>query len=133
MREIVFIRQAGDEVGGVEKQIVKLARGLYEAGCFRPVLITTDKESDFGRIFSEEGLEVIPVAMSRGKIFSVGKILATAKEISDIISDRNVAVLQSHLFRESMIGRAVRRKNKNICHIFRPQTYVSSSTSGVWV
>ncbi len=129
MRDIVFIRQSGDEIGGVEGQILSLAVQLRQKQCFNPVLITDDGCSGFAKSFSEKGFDVFCVPMSRAKILSAAKIITAAKKIEQILSQRNVAVLQSHLFRESIIARVVRRKMKNICHVFRGQVYISNSNN----
>ncbi len=127
MKEIVFIRQSADEVGGVENQIIILARHLFNRKRLRPVLITSDKRSVFAQTFAEYGFEVLAVPMSRAKIFSASKILSAAARIEKLLKGRNVAAIQTHLFRESLIGRAVRRKRTDIPHILRAQTYINCS------
>jgi glycosyltransferase involved in cell wall biosynthesis len=127
MKEIIFIRQSTENVGGVEWQIVKLAEKLYSRGCFKPVLITSDIQSPFAQIFAARGFEVLSVPMSRAKILSAANMLSAAKKIVQALEGRDVALIQTHLFRESLVGKAVRRKRPDICHILRAQTYINCS------
>ncbi len=119
MKEIVFIRQSSASMGGVEWQIIKLAEKLFARGCFKPVLITSDKQSLFARVFTSYGFEVLPVPINNTKIIS------TAKQILHVLEGRNITVIQTHLLRESLIGRAIRRKRVNVRHIFRAEVYPS--------
>jgi glycosyltransferase involved in cell wall biosynthesis len=129
MKEIVFIRQSADEIGGVEGQILKCAQHLFNRRCLRPVLITSDIRSSFAQVFAERSFEVFAVPMSRAKILSVVKILSAAKKIETILTGRDVAVIQTHLFREGLIGRAVRRRMTGIPHVLRAQTYINCSNN----
>jgi glycosyltransferase involved in cell wall biosynthesis len=126
MKEIIFIRQSLSTMGGVEWQIVKLAEKLFSRGCFKPVLITSDNNSDFAKSFAACGFEVIAVPMEKAKIFSAGK------KILKILENREVAVVQTHLFRESAIGRYIRKKRPDIRHIFRAETYIDCLLKPEW-
>ncbi|MCX5633545.1 MAG: glycosyltransferase family 4 protein [Phycisphaerae bacterium] len=120
MKELVFIRQSTANMGGIQWQILKLAEKLFSRGCFKPVLITSDKQSPFAQAFSSCGFEVFIVPMGKAKI------LSAAKEVSKILKDRDVAVIQTPLI-ESFIARAVRRKRTGIRHIFRAEVYPSGT------
>lgn len=113
-------------MGGVEWQIVKLAEKLFSRGCFKPVLITSDNQSDFAKSFAVRGFEVLAVPMEKIKIFSA------IKDILKILENRKVAVVQTHLFRESAIGRAIRKKRPDIRHIFRAETYIDCLSRPRW-
>lgn len=126
MKEIVFIRESTANMGGIQWQIVRLAQELFYRGCFKPVLITTDKHSPFAQAFAASGFEVLIVPMSNTKILSAaGKILS-------ILKDRGTAIIQTHLLRESLIGRIVRKKRPDIRHIFRAGVYPNDILNPHW-
>lgn len=104
MKEIVFIRESTANMGGIQWQIVKLAEKLFSQGCFKPVLITSDKQSPFAQAFAACGFEVLSVPMGNTKIISA------AGQILRLLKGKDVAVIQTHLLRESLIGRIVRKK-----------------------
>lgn len=126
MKEIVFIRQSAAEIGGVEGQIIRLARKLFSRGCFKPVLITSDNQSAFARDFAACGFEVLAVPMSKTKI------LSAPKRILRILKGRHAAIIQTHVFCESLIGRAVRKKRTDIRHIFRVPVCINSTLNSGW-
>lgn len=126
MKEIIFIRQSSPEMGGVEWQIIKFAEKLFSRHCFKPVLITSDNQSTFAKDFAACGFEVLAVPMEKIKIFSA------IKDILKILENREVAVIQTHLFRESAIGRAIRKKKPGIRHIFRAETYIDCLSRPRW-
>ena len=126
MKEIIFIRESTAEVGGVEWQIVRLAEKLFSRGCFKPVLITSEHQSAFAQAFAACGFEVIVIPINEITIFS------TTKRILKILRARDVAVVQTHLFRESLIGKAVRRQRTDIQHILRAEVYPSGTSNLGW-
>jgi glycosyltransferase involved in cell wall biosynthesis len=126
MREIIFIRESTANMGGIQWQIVTLAQKLFVRRCFRPVLITTDKQSPFAQAFGGCGFEVLSVPMRNTKIISA------AGQILRILEGRDVAVIQTHLLRESLIGRAVRKKRADIRHIYRAETYIDGTLNPGW-
>jgi len=126
MKEIVFIRQSSANMGGVQWQIVKLAEKLFSRGCFKPVLITSDDKSPFAKNFAARGFEVVTIPMGKATI------LAAAGKILRILEDRDAAVIQTHLLRESLIGRAVRKKRADIRHIFRAEVYPNDTLNSGW-
>jgi glycosyltransferase involved in cell wall biosynthesis len=125
MKEIVFIRQSTANMGGIQWQIVKLAEKLFSRGCFKPVLITSDKHSPFAQAFAARGFEVFAVPMGKAKI------LSAAKEVSKILKDRDIAVIQTPLI-ESFIARAVRKKRDDIRHILRAEVSISGTLNPNW-
>ncbi|MCD4831494.1 MAG: glycosyltransferase [Anaerohalosphaeraceae bacterium] len=125
MKEMVFLRQSSVSMGGVEWQIVKLAEILSSRGYFKPVLITSDDQSVFGKTFAACGFEVFSVPMSNKKTFSA------AVKILRILKNRDVAAVHTHLLQESLIGRIIRKKRPNIRHIFRVEVYPSDANP-IW-
>jgi glycosyltransferase involved in cell wall biosynthesis len=126
MKEIVFIRRSFTEFGGIENQIIGLAKQLFSRGQFKPVLVTTEPGWALARAFAECGFEVLTIPMDKTTI------IRAAKEILRMLEGRDVAIIQTHLFRESLIARAVRRKRKDIRHILRAQTYIDWSINPKW-
>jgi len=126
MREIVFISRKISDIGGIPGQMFRLAENLYERRVFRPVLVCPDRNCGFAGLFIEAGFEVFDVPMEKTEISS------TAKKIIHILENRDVAVIQSHLFRESLIARAVRKRRPDIRHVFRAQTYIDGSSIPRW-
>ena len=113
-------------MGGIQLHIVKLAQELFSRDCFKPVLITTNKHSPFARNFAACGFEVLNVPMGNMKI------LSAAKRILSILKDRNTAIIQTHLLRESFIARIVRKKRPDIRHIFRAGVYPNDILNPRW-
>lgn len=123
MQEIVFISRKTSPAGGIQKQLLYLAESLYRKKLFKPVLICTQAESGFAALFKNRGFEVFEVPMGKTDI------LSAAKKIIKLIDSRPVAGIQTHMFRESLIARLIRRKRKDIKHIFRAQTYIDCSAN----
>lgn len=122
MRHILFIREASTNIGGVEGQILKIANELACRKIFSPILATSNILSMLSQKFKKMGFPVYEIPMSKNNIFK------GAKEIEMILSKyNNNILLQSHMFRESLIARIVRRKYPNIKHIFRAHTYIDCS------
>lgn len=125
MKEILFIRASSCNIGGVEGQILKIAKNLFSRNIFSPVLVTSDKNSSFAQSFGSIG-PVYKVPMGKKDIGKAAKI------INGIISQRNIAVIQTHMFRESLIGRKLRKINCEIPHVLRAQTYIDCSCNPRW-
>ncbi len=126
MRDIVFISRNISAAGGIQGQIFNIAKSLYERKIFQPVLITADRNCGFAMLFSKAGFEVFEAPMEKSKIFPA------AQKILQILKDRDVAIIQTHIFRESLIARAVRRKRTNIRHILRAETYIDGVPKPCW-
>ena len=119
MRNILFLRETSVNIGGIEGQIIRIAKELSCRRIFNPMLATSDRNSTFAQEFTKMGFPVFEVPMSKSKIFK------GAKEIEKIlIKYNNIILIQCHMFRESLIARIVRRKHSNIKHIFRVHTYI---------
>ncbi|MDD5134471.1 MAG: glycosyltransferase [Phycisphaerae bacterium] len=125
MKEIVFISRTTIATGGIQGQIFNFAKKLYERKIFQPVLICPDRNCEFAKLFINAGFETFGVPM--GPL----KIISAAKKIMHIIKDRDVGVVHTPRFRESLIGRIVRAQMPDIRHILRAQTYIDCT--GIWV
>ena len=121
MKEILFIRNSSDNFGGIEGQILRLATEFYSKGLFLPVLVTASTTCTFARRFKENGFDVYQVP------FGKSKTIMSARCISDIIACRNIALIQTHMFRESLIARLVCKKNPQIPHVYRAQLHIDAS------
>ena len=126
MRELVFISRNISATGGIQGQIFQIAKSIYERKIFQPVLICTDRNCDFASLFTKAGFEVFETPMEKSKIFPA------AEKIQRILKDRDVAIIQTHLFRESLIARAVRKKRVNVRHILRAETYIDGVPKPYW-
>lgn len=118
---VLFIRDSPITVGGVEMQIIRTSLGLQKRG-IKTFLATSDKDSNFSKKFAETGGKVHQVKL--GRQYS---LLASVEEIVTLITKENCAIVQTHLFRESLIGRAVKRKVPSVKHVFRAETYIDCS------
>jgi glycosyltransferase involved in cell wall biosynthesis len=119
MKSILFIRKTSENMGGIENQIYKLANNIYERNIFKPVLITSATNTPLALLFKENGFDVYAVAFDNP--------IKGACQISKIIEKNNVALIQSHMFRESIQGRLVKLFNPKIPHIFRVHTHIDCS------
>ncbi len=121
MKEILFIRNSCYNLGGVEGQVIRLAKGLFSRQLFYPVLVTSNQNSPFAQLFKDNSFPVYEAPMGKRDINKAAKI------ISRILSQRDITVIQSHMFRESLIGRLVRKKYPQIPHIYRAELHIDAS------
>ncbi|MHB9156153.1 MAG: glycosyltransferase family 4 protein [Endomicrobiales bacterium] len=126
MRTIIFIRRSSTDFGGIENQICRIARELASRQVLRPVLFTSDKTSLFARRFEEMGFPACEVPMGKADV------LAGAARAVRILRRSDVALVQSHMFRESFFGRLLRRLHPEIPHVFRVHTYIDCSRIPSW-
>lgn len=128
MRGILFIRELrGNLIGGVELKVLCIAENLYQMGLFAPVLVTSDSESVFAERFRELGFPVYAIPM-RG----FGNIRKSVKRIEPILKRHDIALVQSHMFRESIIGRKIRKAHPELFHIFRVHVYMAFGKIPGW-
>jgi len=128
MRSILFIRASYRElIGGIEEIILMIATQLAEKKIFSPILATSDIESIFSKRFRELGFPVYEVPI-RGK----RSIKRGEEAIERILKEHNVAIIQSEMFRESIIARKVRNRHTNIRHVYRVHTHIEGSNIPSW-
>ncbi|MBN1788513.1 MAG: glycosyltransferase family 4 protein [Sedimentisphaerales bacterium] len=125
MKEIVFIRQSSASMGGIQWQIVKLAEKLFSLQHFKPVLITSDRQSPFAKTFAANGFEVFIAPISKTTLFSA------AKEVSKILKNRDIAIIQTPII-ESFIARIVRKERSDFQHILRAEVSISGASNSLW-
>lgn len=127
MKGILFIRATyASMAGGIEGQILRIAKELASKKLFNPILITDDRDSVFAQKFQEMGFFVYEIPMGKGDIFK------GARAIELLLKKHNIALIQSHMFRESLVGRWVKMKHPEILHIFRAHTYIDCSWNPDW-
>lgn len=126
MNRLLILRHSAEDFGGVEGQICRLATALYENDIFEPQLATSDRNSLFAKTFASCGFKVHQIELGNGNLLKSGAAVAA------IVRQEQVRAIQTHLFRESMIGRLARLHNSNVKHIFRPQTYIDCSKIPGW-
>jgi glycosyltransferase involved in cell wall biosynthesis len=128
MKGILFILDSqGEPVGGIEGKVLLIARDLHERGMLAPVLITGDGCSYFARQFRGLALPVYELPMR-----NTADVLAAPRRVRSILHAHNVAVIQSHRFRESLIGRSIRRANPQLRHVFRVHTHIEGHDTPPW-
>lgn len=95
-----------------------MAAYLADHRILTPVLGTNDVHFKFAKRFQALGLKVYEVPYYRTFLEH-----GAARVIEDIVRLEEIALLQSHMFRESLAGRLVRARNPNLRHISRVHTH----------
>jgi len=124
MKRIVFVRNASNNIGGVEGQMLRLAKDLYFKKIFEPIFITDNKDSPFSKKIVENGFKL--------HIFRDKNIIKSALFINTICKKYNSNLVQCHLFNESMLARISKFINPRIKHVFRAQTYIDCAHIPIW-
>jgi glycosyltransferase involved in cell wall biosynthesis len=127
MRRLLIFRQANsvDTVGGIERQILQMARWLAAKPGIESILVTSGHEYRFAKEFEALGM---PVEAS----VSNKSILKNAVHLDGIVRKYDVKVIQTHMFRESIIARTLRLVRKDLRHIARVHTYIDCSWIPAW-
>ncbi|MFW9970586.1 MAG: glycosyltransferase family 4 protein [Candidatus Odinarchaeota archaeon] len=122
---LLFIKESFDTYrGGIEGKILTIAKYLHEKKIYKPYLLTSDPNSLFAEEFSRLGFNVYSVSMKH--IWSTRKTLV--KTIDNIVNNDNISIIQSHAFRESLIGRLYKKYNPDVIHVSRIHTHIAGST-----
>ena len=128
MKGILFIRDCKKNIiGGIEEKVLLIAKDLKERRLFAPVLVTSDAESIFALRFKKLGGLVYPIPL-RGW----GDIQKSVGRLEPILKKHDVALVQSHMFRESIIGRKIRKVHPELRHIFRIHTHIDGAKIPKW-
>ena len=128
MKNLMIIRIAGrDRIGGIEGKILRIAEELYKLGLFKPMLITNDINSLLANSFKGLGFYVHEAPLD-----NVFNIVKTVKLLIKLINDNEVAVLQTHKFKESVIGRIIKYIIKDIKHVFRVHVHIEDGDIPGW-
>lgn len=120
---LFYYRGGALKPGGVEVMIARQAKWLQARSIVNPVVIIHQNNTALADFFSRQEIRVlyIPVVHTRS-IFSTAAYL---KKLID--AEPGKKILQSHLFRESIICRLVHYKSPDIQHLFRAETYIDCS------
>ena len=124
--KVILIFRLPENFGGVEKQILTIASWLRSAASAEPVLATSDGASRLAEAFRGLGLTVETLGQRRTPV------LEMARRLRDIAYSRNAVCIQSHHFRESVVGSAARLQVRQVRHIFRVHTYINCSWIPQW-
>jgi glycosyltransferase involved in cell wall biosynthesis len=126
MKSILLLRASSTDFGGIEGQICRIAGELYKRNIFKPILVTSDNSTQLAEQFQVMGFQTYAFPMNQ---FNIKR---TAENIEHILVRNDICLIQSHMFRESLIGRLVRSKHHTIPHVFRAQTYIDCSWIPQW-
>jgi glycosyltransferase involved in cell wall biosynthesis len=128
VKKILFIKSASLSAkgGGVEGQILRTARELSKRTCLVPVLATNSSDSELACSFRKSGFAVLTVPMTWRTLGDA------AKRLSMMVGQDSVAVVQSHLFFDSLIARLMRKRRVDIRHVFRAETYIGGLPIPSW-
>ncbi len=111
--------------GGVPRKILLVAEWLAEHGVFLPVLLTS-RESAFSDAFAALGLPVHYTRMTGS-----GAVRRTTDAVEALLQRHHVALIQTHTFWDSIVGRRVRKRHGELRHLYRVHTHIEGSTIGV--
>jgi len=114
---ILILRFSYENIGGVERQILRIGKELNMSNKFNVILgtdrINSSLANEFGKI---------------GKVFIMDlnfwSIIKSTKSIGSLIKVEKINIIQSHLFHESIICRIIKFRYPKIHHVFRAQTYI---------
>ncbi len=119
---VLFLRKSNTQPGGVEMQMIRQARWLKVQRITNSVLATDDLQSPLAMLFKQEGFEVWKCPMSGS-----GYLWKAVKTLQPLLKNSGIKILQAHMFRESIICRAVRLSHPELLHYFRVETYIDCS------
>lgn len=125
-RKILYIRETSGNFGGVESQIDRLADAASAKGALEPALLTTDRSTMLSRRFLAKGRKVFVLPMGR-----VDALRAPGR-LARELDPASIAVVESHMLRESFVGRALKRRWPRLTHAFRAHTYIDCSWIAQW-
>ena len=124
-RNILIVKFAYEQIGGIDRQILRISKLLKESGDYELFLVTNNLDAPLSHEFK-----------NIGKTFKIDfnnlSIIKGGKRLSLILKDNDIDIVQSHLFRESLICRVACFYNNNIKHVFRAQTYIDCAWIPNW-
>jgi len=124
MKSILLVRTIGANYGGIEGQIIQIARGLVTREVLSPILATSNKSSLLAHAFEAIGLPVYEIPTT--------KVFAGANAIEQILQKHHVSIIQSHRFHESLACRLVKMRHPEMRHVCRVHTHIDSSSIPEW-
>lgn len=125
MKKILFIRESyGERLGGIQRIILKLALEFHAKKLFTPILATNDKKSQFSIEFLNNGFEVIELPFKNsGGLLSFHRMFKNSRYLINL-NILDLFIVMPHKFKESMIARYLKFKNKNLKTLFVVHTYL---------
>ncbi len=123
---ILIVKFSYNNIGGVDRQILRLSSKLNKSGLFDTMLATNDKKSPLALEFNMNG-GVVHEFNYRDK-----SLIKASIDILQIVKRNRIDIIQSHLFRESIICRLVKLQYFKTKHIFRVQTFIDCAWIPTW-
>jgi glycosyltransferase involved in cell wall biosynthesis len=107
--------------GGIEGKIQSIASEVSKKGLFEPILVTTSTTCTLAVRFAALGFKVHAARMCDPLCFPA------AADIERVLKQHEVALLHSHTFRASIVGRLVKRAHPELKHVFRVHTHIEGT------
>lgn len=123
---ILIIKFSYNTVGGVDKQILRLSSELNKSNLFNVMLVTNNHNSILAKEFYLNGGYVYIVDFNKLSLFK------SSRKILKIVKQQDINIIQSHLFRESIICRLVKLQCFKIKHLFKVQTFIDCAWIPTW-
>jgi len=128
MKGILFlIDSLGETAGGIQGKILLIATDLRRRNLFAPVILTNGRSAYLTREFQKLGFPAYDFPMEKQR-----HVLAPLGLIHQIIKDHDIALVQSHRFRASLLGRRIRHAYPGLRHIFRVHTHIDGHGTPEW-
>jgi len=125
-KNILIIKFSYNTIGGVDKQILRISSELNKSNSFNVMLVTNEDNSQLAREFHLNGGNVFAVD------FNNISLIKSSRKVLDLIKQHDIDIIQSHLFRESIICRLVKLRYFKIKHLFRVQTFIDCAWIPTW-
>jgi glycosyltransferase involved in cell wall biosynthesis len=116
---IAIMRFNSGIFGGIEHQVVHIAKAMLDQG-HAIHLITDCSHSEMASRLSALGASVLSLS-------NMSSLATRVLAVRSYCRRENIHVLQSHMFRESIVARLVRFANPSVRHVFRVHTYIDCS------
>lgn len=125
-KNILIIKFSYNTIGGVDKQILRISSELNKSNSFNVMLVTNEDNSQLAREFHLNGGNVFAVD------FNNISLIKSSRKVLDLIKQHDIDIIQSHLFRESIICRLVKLRYFKVKHLFKVQTFIDCAWIPTW-
>jgi glycosyltransferase involved in cell wall biosynthesis len=126
MTRVLLVRCTSDGFGGIERQILHIAKGIVEECGLEAVLVTSSTNTRFAKAYAALGLPVETAPHLNTSVFR------GAAEVDRIVARHGIRIVQSHMFKESIVARMVRIRRRGLLHLARVHTYIDCSWIPEW-
>lgn len=109
--------------GGIERKIISIADELHRRGLFRCHLLTNHADSPLA-----QGVRDVDGRVHTDPMAGAGAVFRTASMAGRICADHGVVLLQSHTFWASLPAGLLRRRRRDLRHLFRIHTHIEGSS-----